>query len=321
MSDQIQEMDDSDYQAWSGHGSGGSNMAGPQSNGYTPGYASNVSDHNAGDQFYGWNPYQYNQGDFTGARAAGMQQPHSAAGQVADATAATVDPTQQNQWRNQQQGLAGVLWQQANGQGPSVAADQYTAAADQNQKQALSLMASGRGAQSGGLAGYLAAQNAGSANMSAAQGAAIGRIQEEQGARSQLGNVLDQGRQGDIGLAEANAGFQQQAGLANAGAYNNQLGQDTGAYNSMLSQYMGNQQQANMFNAGGMQQMAGLQGQGYSQMQQALLEQNMQRNQYLYGIQSQNNEANDQLTNSWLSPDGIGKIAGGVASAFAPVPK
>jgi hypothetical protein len=285
-----------------------------QNNGYTPDYGPGTTATNPGDQFYGWDPYKYNRSDFTGAQAASFYSPQGYADKVHSAGAATVDPSQQNQWRQQQQGLSGLLWQQANGQGPSVAAQQYKTSADANANQAMALMASGRGAQGGGLASYLAAQQAGQGNMQAAQGAATGRIQEQMGARQQLGDVLNQGRQGDIGIAEANAGFQQQSGLANAAAYNQQLGQDAGAYNSMLGQYMQNQQQANMFNAGGAQQWAGLQGQGYSQLQQALMEQNMQRNQYLYGIQSQNNQSDNQLRNEWESPEGVGKVFSALGS-------
>lgn len=140
-------------------------------------------------------------------------------GAAAMGNAATIDQSQQAQFRNQQMGLAGQLAAQAAGQGPSVAGAQFKAAADTNLAQQQALAASGRGGNAA-MAGRQAAQNASGFNQQAAQGAATARMQEQMNAQSMLGNVLNQGRGSDIGLATSQAGFNQQTGLANQGALN-----------------------------------------------------------------------------------------------------
>lgn len=158
-----------------------------------------------------------------GYEAAGRREaPQARAAQLGTAVtseAATIDPTQQAQFRQRQMSLADMLGQQAAGRGPSVAGTQWQAATERNLAQQQALAAGARG---GGVAGASrqAAQNISGFGQQAAQQAAIGRIQEQQAARAQLGTLLGQGRTADIGLATGQAGLTQQTSLANQAAAN-----------------------------------------------------------------------------------------------------
>jgi hypothetical protein len=148
--------------------------------------------------------------------------------QAANAAGATIDQSQQAQFRNQQLQLGNMLMQQANGQGPSVAGSQLRQSTEQNLQAALAQAASSRGGNLG-AAQYALGNARANIQQQAAMGLAQTRIQEQMGARAQLGQVLDSGRGADIGLAtnqaqlgqqnnQFNAGLQQQASGANMNA-------------------------------------------------------------------------------------------------------
>jgi hypothetical protein len=142
--------------------------------------------------------------------------------------AATIDPTQQAQFRADQQGLVSSLQDIAAGRGgPSVAENQLARTLGRNISTQNSLAAGARGPNMA-LARRTAAMNVGQLGAVAAADAATLRAQEADAARARLGDVLAAGRGADIGLATsqadlrqqaaaANAGFQQQASAANAG--------------------------------------------------------------------------------------------------------
>lgn len=109
----------------------------------------------------------------------------------------TVSP----QFRNQQLELAKMLMGQATGQGDSLAQQQLQQATDQNIAQQRALASSARGVNMG-LAQRLAQTGAGQAQQQLAGQSAIARLQEQQGAQNMLGNVLGQGRSGDINVGQ-----------------------------------------------------------------------------------------------------------------------
>ncbi len=187
---------------------------------------------------------------------------------AAQAQGATIDQSQQAQFRAQQATLANQLAAQAAGQGPSLAQSQLQQATNRNVAQSMALAASQRGATAGqGLRSL--AQQTSNINQQAAQQSADLAMQEQMAARQQLAGVAAAGREQDIGLATsqagltqqtslANAGFTQQAALANQDAGNQfqlqqaQLNQQAGLANqqSALAQTGLNDAQSRFFNQG-----------------------------------------------------------------------
>lgn len=104
--------------------------------------------------------------------------------------------------------LSKMLMKQAQGKGPSLA----QAIVDQNrgagQANILAQANSQRGV-SAGLAARLAGQQQNALNQQSTQQALTGRLQEQQNAQGQLGQVLAQGRAGDLAAAQFNAGTNQ----------------------------------------------------------------------------------------------------------------
>lgn len=191
------------------------------------------------------------------------------AGPAAQAGAAQMqmgyDPFRAGQLQQMHQ-LQGVASGQQQGAGElAVQRQMANAAAAQ---QALARMQRGGGA---GMA-YRNAANATAANGLSASG--MGQqaaLQDQQNAQQALLASLGQGRQGDIGVAGQNAGFQQQANLQNAG-----FQQQTGLANA------GYQQGANQLNAQLQGQTQELNNQNYLQLLSQLG--NMDANQ----LQAQN---------------------------------
>lgn len=128
---------------------------------------------------------------------------------------AQLDPTQQAEFRARQVTLANQLADQANGIGPSLAQSQLQQGRDANIAAAMALAASQRGLTAGQGLRQVADQTT-SANQLAAQEAARLRLTEQLSAREQLNSVLSGARGQDIGIANADAGFRQQANIANA---------------------------------------------------------------------------------------------------------
>ncbi len=237
------------------------------------------------------------------ARIAGQQNLQMQAGQM---SAAQMDPAQQ-EYRAKQMALAGMLNQQAMGNGPSGAQMQLKQATDRGLSQAMALGASYRGGNA--LAGMRQAQFA-QADMqqNAANQSAQIRAQEQQSAQQALISHLAQGRQQDIGFAAQQAGFNQQANQVNAGF----------------------QQDANMANLqGGIQQNAQKESlvQQYLQMgmtlDQANYQAQVQQNQYNYGLMAQQMAAANNVSvqnaaqGMQIGGAAIGAVGAGVTGGTA----
>ncbi len=150
-----------------------------------------------------------------GAQRVGLQNQQVPFMDAALANGATIDQSQQAQFRNQQLQLSNALMAQANGQGPSVAGAQLQQSTDMNLQAALAQAASSRGGNLGAMQYQLGNARA-NIQQQAAQQLAMTRIQEQMAARSQLGAVLDSGRGQDIGLATGQANLTQQNNQFNA---------------------------------------------------------------------------------------------------------
>ncbi len=239
---------------------------------------------------------------YTGGDAARMQAARvgSAAMGAAGAEQTNIDQSGANQWRGQQQGLAGALAARAAGQAPSAAEMQLRTGMAQGIAAQASQAAGARGV-SRALAGRQLSEGVAGVTAATNQQAAQMRAQESAAAEQSLAGVLQGGREQDIGLAAnqanlmqqnrqfnaanqqqanlQNAGWQQQANAQNAelmqqaGLTNAQLGQNQSQFNATQQNQMalanlGYQQQANMAN-----QAAGMQAQQWNQgtaLQQAM---------------------------------------------------
>lgn len=123
---------------------------------------------------------------------------------VANPTAPGMDTSQEAQFRAGQVGLAQNLADVINGKTPSVAQMQMQQAFQQQQAQQLGMAAAmGRGGNQA-LAMRAAMNNTGNLGAQQASASAIQRAQEQAAARGQMGDVLNSGRAGDIGIAGAN---------------------------------------------------------------------------------------------------------------------
>lgn len=208
---------------------------------------------------------------------------------AAQAGQTMINRAEDQQFRQGQMTLAQQLAEQAAGRGPSLAEGQLKLASDRNIKQQMAVAAAQGGnpamAQRGAALGQ--AQAARQLGADTAQA----RIQEQIAARQQLAGVLGQGRDQDIGVANAQAGLLQQVNLANMGALNQfglqqgsmdmstnqfnatalnsrealqaQLAQQAGLasqgqYNTMLAQNTANQQATNLANMQSQLQTMGL---------------------------------------------------------------
>lgn len=143
--------------------------------------------------------------------------PEVKAGQVAPVqtvTGQTIDATQQAEFRARQMALADQLAAQSRGEGPSQAGLQLQRALEDNQNAQLSFARSNRNVNPA-LAMKQAQGQMATLGQRSALDAAQARIAEIQSAQGLLGNVVDQGRVQDIGLATSQAGLLQQAALAN----------------------------------------------------------------------------------------------------------
>ena len=146
------------------------------------------------------------------------------------------DPTQASQlgvsgFRGGQEQLIAQLQQQALGQGPSLATQQFNTALDRGVATQQALAASGRG--NAAQAARQAASNTGGLTQNLAGQAAQARIQEQLNARAQLGSVLGQGRQQDFARAQQNALLSQQTGQFNVNALFQNRGQNDALANQL----------------------------------------------------------------------------------------
>lgn len=159
-----------------------------------------------------------------------MNQYHTTAATGADRvrSAAGPDLANDDQYRAGQMQLAKNLQVQAAGGGPNPAGLQMAQGMAQNASNAMALAASGR-ANNPGAAAYSAAQGIGAANQNTANAAGVARMQQMLGAQQNLGGVLSAGRGADLSAA----GMGMQNNQFNTGQFNNQLGADVGAQNSL----------------------------------------------------------------------------------------
>jgi hypothetical protein len=132
-----------------------------------------------------------------------------------------IDRTQQEEFRKKQLGLAERLEAQGRGEGPSLAGIQLREATDRAIANQMAIARSGGGA----LARRQASFNTAQLQQDAARQASLARMAEQLQANSQLGNVLEQGRGGDITLATNQANLNQGANISNQQAFNNALAQ------------------------------------------------------------------------------------------------
>lgn len=123
---------------------------------------------------------------------------------AAQSAGSQLDLANDNQFRGNQQDLISQLQAQSRGEGPSIANDQFKAAADRNIAQQRSLAASARGS-SAGLAGRQAMINSAGIGQDLAQQSAVQRMTEQLNAQQALGNVVNQGRSADQNVAGQNA--------------------------------------------------------------------------------------------------------------------
>jgi hypothetical protein len=140
--------------------------------------------------------------------------------QAAQSQAAQINMGQANQFLGGQQGLVNQLQAQANGSGPSLAQAQLRQGTEANLSGQLAAAASQRGNQNAGGSQYALGNQAASANQQAAGQSATLRSQEQLGAESGLGQALGAYGGQQIGLAENQAGMQQQTNMANQNATN-----------------------------------------------------------------------------------------------------
>jgi len=225
--------------------------------------------------------------------------------QAPTATAATIDPSQQAQFRSQQNTLASQLAQTAAGQGVSPAQLQLQQGMQQQLAQQRAAAASVGGDVNPMLLQRQLADSAANAGQAMNAQAAIQRAGETMQARQALGGLLAQGREQDIGMAGQQAGMQQQAALANQQAGMQQQGLNAQNQQWGLGQSMSLDQQQLQANIQ-QQQMA----------QQAALA-NAQINS---GVAQSNTAANAQLFGGLLSA-GSALGAAAITGPVAPVKK
>ena len=128
--------------------------------------------------------------------------PNNLAGRIAglDANPNQANPfiTQQNEWRAGQQQLADTLAQTSQGKGPSLAEAIVNQQLQKQQAANMGAVASQPGRGNAALSQRLVGQGNASLGATGIEQARLGRLQEIFNAQGQLGQVLGQGRAGDI---------------------------------------------------------------------------------------------------------------------------
>jgi hypothetical protein len=156
---------------------------------------------------------------------------------LAGPTGAHINTLAQGQFRGYQDNLAKQLAERASGQGQFVSDLALKQAQDTNQAATFAQLASARG----GANPLLARQTMATSSDLAAKtsrDAALAKLAEMQQSQATLGQVAGQGREQDIGLAQAQASLHQQANLAGY----------QGGIQQMQSQAQLNQQMAMQYN-------------------------------------------------------------------------
>jgi hypothetical protein len=135
-------------------------------------------------------------------------------------------------FRGNQTGLVNRLESMANGQGPSLARQQFEQATDRNMRAQQALASSGKG---GPLSQLTLANNVGMLGAHAAQGSVLARTNEQMGAIDRLGGVIAQGRGADEQTNMFNAGQRNNTELANLRARLDAMGLDAQTKMQILS--------------------------------------------------------------------------------------
>lgn len=157
-------------------------------------------------------------------------------------------------FRSNQSALISRLEAMANGQGPSLAKQQFQQATDRNMRGQQALAASGRG---GPLTQLTAANNMAQLGANAAQGSALARTNEQMQAIGQLGGVIAQGRGADEQTNMFNTGQSNNVMLQNLSARLDTMGMDQNRKLQIL-QMLGSQNARQAQNPGlGSQILAG----------------------------------------------------------------
>lgn len=169
--------------------------------------------------------------------AAGVQAPTANAAQIGGYQNASMG----GQFRQGQSTLMGQLQQQAMGQGPSLATAQFDRALGSG--IAAQQAQANTGVGNSALSARNAAQNIGGMTQDLAGQAAQARIQEQMNARAQLGGLLGQARSQEMQGSQFNVGQQNSRTLAQAG-----FNQQTGLANQ--DAWLRNQAQQNQYGLG-----------------------------------------------------------------------
>jgi hypothetical protein len=153
-------------------------------------------------------------------------------------------------FRGTQRNMIGRLDAMSQGQGPSLAKQQFAQATDRNLGAQQAMSATGRG---GAMGAFNAANNMGMLGTQAAQGSAMARTNEQLQAYQQLGLSTYGARGQDESMNQFNAGQQNQTMLANLDARLKSMGLDDATRLALLQQMGGQANQPTL----GDQVMAG----------------------------------------------------------------
>ncbi len=191
-------------------------------------------------------------------------------GNVAQGVGAQIAMGPQDQWRQRELELADQAQRVASGQqmgaGEMAVRRQMAQAAAQQQ----SMAASSRGANAG-IAARAAARGLGANSVNAAGASGQAAMQDQGAARNLLAGVIGQGRGADIGLAQGQAGMNQQMNMANLDAQNQKVFQQAGLDQSTnLANMQSRLQQTGMNDAASQAYLAQLYGISLAEMQARL---------------------------------------------------
>lgn len=141
-------------------------------------------------------------------------------GATTQMNAAGIDQANSNNLLHGQLQDINALNMQAQGQGPSVAAEQAKQQSEANIAAQMGVIGSQRGGGNSALGLRQAQDQAAQSQQQAVQAGVMGRTQEEMAARQQLTGALQGTQAQAMQGAQAQAGMQQQANQQNAGAMN-----------------------------------------------------------------------------------------------------
>lgn len=158
---------------------------------------------------------------------------------IAGPTAATIDVSQQEEFRAQQIALMKMLSDQSQGIGPSVSAEQLRVGQEGNIAGLMAAMGSSRGGFNPALARG-ALQSSAEIQGKLSQEMAMQRLQEQMEAQGLLGDVASTGRASDIDLAKSQADLIQEAGITGyKGAVDTSIAAGQIASNESIAKYQG----------------------------------------------------------------------------------